>query len=469
MKTTLVLPVMYVLASVACLGAGTQADVYIKGVPHVRQKPDFCGEACVEMILRKLGHAVTQDDVFNASGADPVLGRGCVTRELAAAMTTLGFQTGPVYHSAEAAKADADVEAQWKALHADLAAGIASIVCMHYDDTPKSPEHFRLILGYDSTKDEVVYNEPAVDGAVGCRMKRALFLKLWPLKYSAERWTLIRLRCEPGRIVAPRRTAGFSSADYCQRIRELREKVPAIGFTILVQPPFVVLGDEAPEQVRARSVNTVKWAVDRIGQDFGMKEPEKIIAIWLFKDEASYEKHTREIFNMKTFTPYGFYSDAYAALIMNIATGGGTLIHEILHPYTRGDFPKCPPWFFEGLGSLYEQCRERDGCIVGLTNWRLEGLQNALRRGPIPTFQELTGMSSATFYGDDRGLNYAQARYLCYYLQEKGVLVKYYKAVKAACATDPTGYETLKKFCGAGGMGAFEKEWKEYVLKLTFP
>jgi hypothetical protein len=41
------------------------ADVLIKDVPHVRQKPDFCGEACAEMALTKLGKKWTQDDVFN--------------------------------------------------------------------------------------------------------------------------------------------------------------------------------------------------------------------------------------------------------------------------------------------------------------------------------------------------------------------------------------------------------------------
>ena len=62
------------------------AEVLIKDVPHVRQKPDFCGEACAEMFFRKLGRAITQDQVFEASGLDPVLGRGCYTAELKAAL-----------------------------------------------------------------------------------------------------------------------------------------------------------------------------------------------------------------------------------------------------------------------------------------------------------------------------------------------------------------------------------------------
>ena len=49
---------------------------------------------------------------------------------------------------------------------------------------------------------------------------------------------------------------------------------------------------------------------------------------------------------------------------MNISTGGGTLVHEIVHPFIQSNFPNCPSWFNEGLGSLYEQCRERNGKIV---------------------------------------------------------------------------------------------------------
>ena len=42
-------------------GPGPQAtSVLIPGVPHIRQKPDFCGEACVAMYLQKLGHEVVQ-------------------------------------------------------------------------------------------------------------------------------------------------------------------------------------------------------------------------------------------------------------------------------------------------------------------------------------------------------------------------------------------------------------------------
>jgi hypothetical protein len=39
----------------------------IEEVPHIYQKPDFSGEAAAAMYLRKLGHQVDQEALFNRS------------------------------------------------------------------------------------------------------------------------------------------------------------------------------------------------------------------------------------------------------------------------------------------------------------------------------------------------------------------------------------------------------------------
>src|SRR5262249_27843971 len=158
---------------------------------------DFCGEACVEMALLRLGKKVSQDEVFNRSGVDPALGRGAYTPELKAALENTGFAPGQVYFPVEAARAAEGLAAPFAALHADLRAAIPSIVCMHYSDRPDTTEHFRLILGYDAQKDEIIYNEPAEDNGAYRRMSRSLFLKLWPLKYRDNTWTVIRFRLDP--------------------------------------------------------------------------------------------------------------------------------------------------------------------------------------------------------------------------------------------------------------------------------
>jgi hypothetical protein len=273
--------------------ATTYSNVLIEGVPHVKQKPDFCGEACAEMYLKKLGKAMDQDYVFDQAGVDPLLGRGCYTRELAIALRRIGFRIGDVWYVVSASNAQQQLDAQFRALHKDLAAGVASIICMHYDDHPNTTEHFRLILGYDARSDEVIFHEPAVNQGGYRRMKRDQLLALWPLKYEEGQWTVVRFRLEPRRLADGRAASTLTDADYAQHIhqlkqelRELREKQVQLKddrdaeieaekekqklaeeageeyeprkltprtvaeFQIVLQKPFVVIGDDSASAVR---------------------------------------------------------------------------------------------------------------------------------------------------------------------------------------------------------------------------
>jgi len=254
--------------------------------------------------------------------------------------------------------------------------------------------------------------------------------------------------------------------DYSRHVEQLKKKLPSADFTIVIQPPFVVIGDEAADVVKEHSENTVKWAVDKLKQDYFSKDPKDILDIWLFKDAKSYEQNALVLFGDKPSTPYGYYSSRHKALIMNISTGGGTLVHEIVHPFVEANFPNCPPWLNEGLGSLYEQSGEVGGHIHGYTNWRLPGLQKAIRAGQVPSFKALMSLDSRGFYDDDKGTNYGQSRYLCYYLQQRGLLVKFYREFVAHQQKDPTGYQTLQRILRTRDMKTFKLKWEKYVLAL---
>jgi hypothetical protein len=154
--------------------------------------------------------------------------------------------------------------------------------------------------------------------------------------------------------------------------------------------------------------------------------------------------------------------------VMNISTGGGTLVHEIVHPFMASNFPACPSWFNEGLASLYEQCRDNQGHIWGSTNWRLRVLQLAIASDRVPAFKELCSTTTNEFYREDPGTNYSQARYLCYYLQEQGKLVDYYHAFRKNAQKDPGGYQTLAEVLGEKDLKQFKKKWEQYVSKLRY-
>ena len=447
---------------------GVWTSHLIRGVPHVHQKPDFCGEACVASWLQKLGSAADQDDVFNISGLDPTLGRGCYTKELADALNNIGFKTGPVWHPVAINHCEQQLGEIWSSMMTDLGAGVPSIICMRTSDGPTATEHFRLVLGYDAKTDEVIYHEPASASGAYQRLARATLMNLWPLKYSARQWTVIRfaLRMDGNPLVPSH--AGHTDADYAQHIMRLKQRLPGNDFNILVEHPFIVISDESPQRSKNRAEQIVRWATAKLKEAYFPKDPKQILEIWLFKDKPSYDANTVRLFGSRPSTPFGYYSSTDGALVMNIATGGGTLVHEIVHPFMESNFPECPAWLNEGLGSLYEQSSTRNGQIVGLTNWRLAGLQTAIQRDQVPTFGELCSTTADQFYRADPGTNYAQARYLCYYLQEQGLLRKFYHQFVADHQLDPTGYQTLKTTLGVADMEKFKTDWETYVMSLRF-
>ena len=256
---------------------------------------------------------------------------------------------------------------------------------------------------------------------------------------------------------------------FSNHVANVRRTAPP-GFSIVVTRPFVVLGDEPAEIVQERADKTVKWAVDKLKQDYFTRDPDEIINVWLFKDDASYRTNALKLFGDTPTTPFGYYSAEDRALVMNISTGGGTLVHEIVHPFMRANFPQCPAWFNEGFASLYEQSAERNGRIHGLINWRYKGLEVDIKEGKLISFEKLTSLSDDEFYGGRDSPNYndhyAQARYLCFYLQEKGLLVKYYREYRDNVKTDPTGYKTLQRVLGVKDMEKFQKDWEKFILAL---
>jgi hypothetical protein len=351
------------------------------------------------------------------------------------------------------------LSALWSEVQADLSRGVPSILCTHFDESPDTTEHFRLIIGYDAARDEVIYHDPALAHGASLRMSRARLLALWPLKYDARNWTAIRFRMEAAHIVDKPRHS--SAGDYAQHVMKLREKLPA-RFHVTLEAPFVIVSDGDDHGQRI-----VRWTVAMLKRDFFAVEPTRILDIWLCEDAASYTRVATALTGEAPDTPYGFFSPSAGALIMNIATGGGTLVHEIVHPFMEANFPSVPPWYNEGMGSLFEQSGDKDGHIVGYTNWRLAGLKQAIAHRLLPSFAELTAMNSVQFYQQDRGDNYAQARYLLYYLQEKKLLVTFHREYLRARGQDPSGIQTLKRVLG--DLTEFQKGWEAWVLTLRFP
>jgi hypothetical protein len=241
------------------------------------------------------------------------------------------------------------------------------------------------------------------------------------------------------------------------------------NYTVEIQAPFVTITNIPDEVTRTRALGLVRWAATRLEKDYFPKPPPAIYDLWLFSDAVTYKDMVKQITGEEPGTPFGFCSHRHKAVFLNYATGGGTLVHEMTHAYMHGNFSACPSWFNEGLASLFEAVKDHDGHLYGLPNWRLTGLQNALKLGTVPEFSALFAMDSSVFYGEGSGIHYGAARYLCYALQERNLLRPFYHLFLKQHQEDPTGLKSLQTILNVTDLTEFRTRWERETLLIVPP
>jgi len=262
--------------------------------------------------------------------------------------------------------------------------------------------------------------------------------------------------------LAPAAYAEPTQKELDARAAELEKKLKGQGYTVLVEAPFVVIGDSPAKEVKRITTGFFRQKVSLMEKDFFAKRPDKLLEVWLFRNEKSFRAGAKKFFDDTPDTPYGYYSPDDNALIMN-ASGLGTLSHELVHPYMEANFPNVPSWFNEGLASLYERPIEKSGHIWGLPNWRLPNLKKQIQNKTLPALPTLLGTTRNGFYNAEFD-SYAYARYLLLYLQEKGKLHEFYTKFLAD-KKDLTGQAALEAVLGQD-VAAFEPGWRKWVLAL---
>ena len=255
-----------------------------------------------------------------------------------------------------------------------------------------------------------------------------------------------------------------NEAEVAMVMAEIRAELGDDTRVARVRDIFFVASDGSKTSFE-KCCRTVERVCDTLAGTYFTERPTLPIRVYLFSNKESYERYCRETYGRPPSTPFGFYMPHERKMVMNIATGRGTLAHETVHPLLSADLPNVAAWFNEGFASLYEQSGNRDGKLVGLLNWRHRGLTLAFRAGRDVPFRELMKLSPHAFYGDGRGVNYATARYLCLYLQDHDLLPRYYRELKERIESDPTGIEALEKVLERS-LEDFEPEWIEWVLSL---
>jgi hypothetical protein len=213
---------------------------------------------------------------------------------------------------------------------------------------------------------------------------------------------------------------------------------------------------------------TIEPAVRAMTSAYFATTPSEPVVVLLFATEAGYREHAARLFGDREVSRYGYYRPHLRTVMVNAECGPDALVHELTHALMAFDFPAAPEWLGEGLASLHEHGRIRDdgGEILGLPNWRLGALEDALRQGRLPPLRSLLGAGS--FRGPDERLNYARARYFCMYLQSRGVLRACYRACRAGRQRDPTGEQAVAALFPGLSWEQLDADFRAWLGRLTY-
>ncbi|MBX3413326.1 MAG: hypothetical protein KF708_11600 [Pirellulales bacterium] len=240
------------------------------------------------------------------------------------------------------------------------------------------------------------------------------------------------------------------------------------GCAVVVHAPFVIGGDLSREELEEWHHRTIGPASRAMAKSYFRVAPDCPVTVLLFRDEASYNHYAQDLYGEAGISVFGYYKPSQRVLVMNIATGGGTLVHELTHALMDFDFPKVPDWFNEGLASLHEQCRIRDdeSGIDGLENWRLPILQQAIQQGRLRSLQSL--IADDDFRSDNVGLNYAYARYFCLYLQRQDKLDEFFRRFRADRRSDAQGDQAVLAVLAPRTWEELDREFQDWVMQLKW-
>jgi hypothetical protein len=238
------------------------------------------------------------------------------------------------------------------------------------------------------------------------------------------------------------------------------------GVKAIVRTPFVVAGDVSESQLASYAQWSVVRPAEAMWTAYFDKKPAHPITIFLFAGGENYKQYARRDYPDGDEPYFGYYQPSDRRMVMNIQTGTGTLVHELTHALIVYDFPDVPTWFNEGLASLHEQCSVRQDTIIGLTNWRLPGLQAAIKDRTLRPLKDL--VTNRDFYARRlQGNNYAQARYFVMYMQTRGLLRKFYQHFRAHHSGRDADVKAIEHVFGRP-LAQIEPEFVAWVKTLKF-
>jgi len=173
---------------------------------------------------------------------------------------------------------------------------------------------------------------------------------------------------------------------------------------------------------------------------------KRAVDLCLFRTTEGYWRTVEGIYGHRDFAEYGFYMGSDRLVLVNWAKSTNNIRHELAHPLIGDDFPNVPAWLNEGLASLYTSIAHKHGKVRFLDNYRLRRLKRAIRTRTVPSLHDLAHSTHENVHGRKQSLYYATGRYLLLYLERKGQLASFYRAMRSSDSTPDSQLELLERY-----------------------
>lgn len=235
----------------------------------------------------------------------------------------------------------------------------------------------------------------------------------------------------------------------------------------IVRPPYVLISDLSAADLEQLYLDTILPTHYALRIDYFDHEPDRPVTVLMLSTDEQYHAAVERLGHRRRAEYSGLYARDERTLLINLASGSGTLAHELTHALAHADFPRMPEWFDEGLASLHEEARFTDDRrhLIGQHNWRLQYLHEADRRD---CWKPITDLWQHRFAEPDvAALDYALARNFCLYLQEKGLLSAYYRKCRTGIDRDPTGHEALCELFPGKTQSELDADFRIWLRSLS--
>jgi hypothetical protein len=254
--------------------------------------------------------------------------------------------------------------------------------------------------------------------------------------------------------------------EQCQRTREALMRSLGVRFSSAVHAPFVIVGDTPQSDLNRLYRETIAPTARALAIAFFDRLPDRPISMVLLSGDESYQACALQLDGQRRAAFAGYYERKDHRIVVNVATGKGTVAHELAHALGHVDFPEMPEWFDEGLASLHEDAQfSADHLrIIGRPNWRMRDLLPALKKGKLQSLEQL--ISGARVRPDRQAVDYAHARFFCLFLQQRGLLEPFYRKFRSGVANDPTGLRTMEALFGVSDLMSVDDEFRHWIQEL---